>query len=200
MFPLFTFSKSDELKYLVFNDYNMRTILNRIIYNGNACEQEYAFMLLYQLCFDDRIAKEIQDNKKLYYLITETKTKDCQGIVWVINNKFNQTAHQITKEIQIEDNKHIMISYNRESRDICLRIKNEIEKRGLKCWIDVHDMSGSTLEAMADAIEQASCVLICMTEKYKESPNCRLEAEYVVNIKKPFIPLILQKGYKPCGW
>jgi len=39
-----------------------------------------------------------------------------------------------------------------------------------------------------------------MTEKYKESPNCRLEAEYTLQINKPFVPIILQKAYKPNGW
>ncbi len=90
-----------------------------------------------------------------------------------------------------------MISYNRESRDFCLKMKNELEKSGKKCWIDVDDMHGDSLEAMANAIEQASCVLICITEKYKESANCKFEAEYVVAQKKPWVPLIMQKGYKP---
>ena len=40
-------------------------------------------------------------------------------------------------------------------------------------WMDVDEMSGSTLEAMASAVENASVVLICACEKYKESPNCR---------------------------
>lgn len=39
-----------------------------------------------------------------------------------------------------------------------------------------------------------------MTEKYKLSANCRLEAEYSVNLNKPIVPLILQKDYKPDGW
>ena len=33
--------------------------------------------------------------------------------------------------------------------------------------------AGSTLEAMAHAIEKASLVVICMSQKYKESPSCR---------------------------
>lgn len=41
-------------------------------------------------------------------------------------------------------------------------------------WIDVERMGGSTLSAMAEAVENAAVVLICMSEKYKESPNCRL--------------------------
>jgi len=32
---------------------------------------------------------------------------------------------------------------------------------------------GSVLEAMAEAVEKAALVLVCLTQKYKESPNCR---------------------------
>ena len=48
--------------------------------------------------------------------------------------------------------------------------------------------------------ETASCVLICMTEKYKESNNCRMEAEFTIQKKKRFVSLILQKSYRPDGW
>ena len=33
--------------------------------------------------------------------------------------------------------------------------------------------AGSTLEAMALAVEKAAVVLVCMSQKYKNSPNCR---------------------------
>ncbi len=39
-----------------------------------------------------------------------------------------------------------------------------------------------------------------MTEKYKLSPNCRAEAEYSFNLRKPIVPLIMQKDYIPDGW
>jgi hypothetical protein len=61
-------------------------------------------------------------------------------------------------------------------------------------------MQGSSLEAMADAIENSHCVLMCMTEAYKQSTNCRAEAEYAFQLKKPIVPLIMQKSYKPTGW
>jgi hypothetical protein len=53
---------------------------------------------------------------------------------------------------------------------------------------------------MANAIENSSCVLMCMTEAYKQSANCRAEAEYAFQLKKPIVPLIMQKNYKPNGW
>ena len=43
---------------------------------------------------------------------------------------------------------------------------------GFQVWIDVDEMGGSTLEAMANAIEEAAVVLICMSENYKNSNSC----------------------------
>ena len=48
-----------------------------------------------------------------------------------------------------------------------------IQAEGYAIWIDIEKMGGSTLEAMAHAVENAAVVLICMSEKYKQSPNCR---------------------------
>jgi len=33
--------------------------------------------------------------------------------------------------------------------------------------------AGALLDSMADAVERSSVVLVCFTEKYKNSPNCR---------------------------
>jgi hypothetical protein len=95
----------------------------------------------------------------------------------------------------------IMISYQWDSQEMCIRIKNELEKRlNRKVWIDIENMYGDTLDVMAKAVEQASCVLICMSEKYASSRNCEKEAKYVDKLNKPFVPLIMQNGYKPSGW
>ena len=48
---------------------------------------------------------------------------------------------------------------------------------GFKVWIDVDLMEGSTLEAMASAVENAAVVIIGVSEKYKRSPNCRTGCE-----------------------
>ncbi|MGH0147470.1 UNVERIFIED_CONTAM: hypothetical protein FKN15_010567 [Acipenser sinensis] len=51
--------------------------------------------------------------------------------------------------------------------------KNKIKSVGIKVWMDVEHMAGSTLQAMAEAVEKAYVVVICISPKYKESPNCR---------------------------
>lgn len=53
---------------------------------------------------------------------------------------------------------------------------------------------------MANAVENSLGVLMCMTENYKQSANCRAEAEYAFQLGKPIIPLIMQKGFKADGW
>lgn len=53
---------------------------------------------------------------------------------------------------------------------------------------------------MANAVEQSTVVLVCYTKKYKESAACRTEAEYAFTLKKPIIPLKMEKDYIPDGW
>ena len=98
------------------------------------------------------------------------------------------------------EKKHIMISYNKHSRDLCLEIKKNLELNDHVVWIDVENIHGSSLESMANAVENSYCVLMCMTENYKQSSNCRAEAEYAFQLGRSIIPLIMQKGYKADGW
>ena len=38
-------------------------------------------------------------------------------------------------------------------------------------------MKGSTVDAMSDAVDNAAVMLSCISLEYKESANCRLEAQ-----------------------
>ena len=54
---------------------------------------------------------------------------------------------------------------------------------------------------MSEAIENAKCVLLCVTEKYRQSVPCQLEAKYAMKLNKIIIPCIMQKGYGQIqGW
>jgi hypothetical protein len=94
-----------------------------------------------------------------------------------------------------------MISYNSASRPLCLQIKSQLEQAGYKVWIDVNDIHGSSLDSMARAVEDARTVLICITEKYRQSLNCQAEAQYAFKMNKHIVPLIMEKGYENVkGW
>ncbi len=73
---------------------------------------------------------------------------------------------------------------------------------------------------MAKAVEKSKCVLMCVTEKYRQSLNCQVnlnlfipillnyikmsiqaEAQYSFRRNKNIIPVIMQKGYHNVdGW
>ena len=61
-------------------------------------------------------------------------------------------------------------------------------------------MQGSTVEAMSAAVEDAAVVVYGISIAYKESVNCRLEAQYAMQQEKEMLPLLLEEGYKPSGW
>ena len=43
-------------------------------------------------------------------------------------------------------------------------------------------------------------MVYAVTEKYKESANCRMEANYAHQQELDMIPLMMQKDYKANGW
>eukprot|EP01034_Spumella_vulgaris_P037508 gene37508-46274_t len=63
----------------------------------------------------------------------------------------------------------------------------------------VGEMSGATDERMAEALEASSFVIICVSQEYKERPNCRLEAKYANQLVKKgklrLIFLMMQNNY-----
>ena len=144
--------------------------------------------------------------------------KHCEKIMWNIkqNAKNPDVVVQKQSANEIQSNtsapktnvasnadvpNHVMISYNTASRELCLKVKEKLEAAGHKVWIDVNDIHGSSLNAMAEAFEKSYVVLICITEKYRQSVNCQAEAQYAFKLNKPIIPLIMQKGYENVsGW
>jgi hypothetical protein len=68
---------------------------------------------------------------------------------------------------------HVMISYNWGNQRMVKRIAKYLRDHGITVWIDVDNLQGSIVEAMANAIEQADIFLMCYSQKYKYSNNCR---------------------------
>ena len=48
------------------------------------------------------------------------------------------------------------------------------------------------MEAMSGAVDSAAAVLYGVSERYKESANCRLEANYAHQQEVEMIPLVCQ--------
>jgi len=95
---------------------------------------------------------------------------------------------------------HIMISYCWSQKETVDRIARDLKSRGYNIWLDSEKMEGSTLEAMARAVEGSYLILVCVSSQYKDSPNCRLEGEYLTQLHKPWLPLMMERHFKPTGW
>jgi hypothetical protein len=93
-----------------------------------------------------------------------------------------------------------MASYNWDHQDVILRVVASLQDRGYLVWVDTEQMKGATVDTMALAVEGSELMLIGMSRAYKESSNCRMEAQYALQKKKPLIPLKLVEGYEADGW
>eukprot|EP00004_Rigifila_ramosa_P007149 TRINITY_DN1806_c0_g1_i7.p1 TRINITY_DN1806_c0_g1~~TRINITY_DN1806_c0_g1_i7.p1 ORF type:complete len:1928 (+),score=397.07 TRINITY_DN1806_c0_g1_i7:814-5784(+) len=79
----------------------------------------------------------------------------------------------------------IMISYNWAHQHIALKLKKLLEAAGYVVWMDVDKMAGNMDAAMAEAVDGAEAVIVCLTEGYKASKNCKAEFQYAVGKGKP---------------
>eukprot|EP00041_Stephanoeca_diplocostata_P039050 m.1582816 g.1582816 ORF g.1582816 m.1582816 type:complete len:650 (+) comp25318_c0_seq40:2335-4284(+) len=94
----------------------------------------------------------------------------------------------------------VMISYSWANQREVLRIRKALGDRGYRVWIDVEQMAGSTVDAMAAAVETSRVMLYVVSPEYKESVVCRMEANYALELRRQMIPLKMDAAYSPKGW
>ncbi|KAK7478087.1 hypothetical protein BaRGS_00030693, partial [Batillaria attramentaria] len=187
-------------------------------------ETEAALKTLWMLSFHPDNKEEIIKQEELLDLVVavfrdEKQTKDCrksaEGILWELRQELKTTDKYRDVAQEFLDNTthngsetatsgissgHVMLSYQWANQALVKDIRDHLKQNGFKVWMDIDDMDESTLQAMADAVEGAAVVLTCVSQKYKDSPNCRAEAEYAFHRRKPIVPIVTQQGYRADGW
>ncbi|KAL8570158.1 hypothetical protein ACOMHN_030955 [Nucella lapillus] len=167
-------------------------------------EREMAALGIWTLSFaTDNKTRIMQEPGLVEGLRTLTKVRNNTSSAHHARGALWELFHGMEKlETTVVDSSvpHVMISYQWDSQKMMVKIKDCLVQAGFKVWMDVEHMTGSTLEAMALAVERAAVVLICMSDKYKASPSCRTESEYIFRLHKDIVPLRLQQGYRPDGW
>lgn len=61
-------------------------------------------------------------------------------------------------------------------------------------------MHGNTFSAMAAAIENSQCIILCMSENYEKSNACHHEAEYAYVRQRHLVLLVVQPKCKAKQW
>ena len=202
---------AEGISHLAINDANKNIlgqngvipVLISVIKTSNEDEEKAsATRALWMLAFDDNNKEKVRQEEgamDILHQLQQSKNSEVQkaaaGALWEIEGK---TARHLER-IESTGN-HVMISYQWDSQEVLVEVKNRLQASGHRVWMDMEQMGGSTLETMAKAVENSSVVLICVSERYKESPNCRSEAEYTYKLGKDIIPLMMQRNYKPEGW
>ena len=202
---------AEGLSHLAINDTNKkilgqkaatRVLISVIKTSSEDAEKVSAIKALWMLAFDDNNKKAIRQEDGAVGLLRHLQhSKDSQvqraaaGALWEVEGKTARNAER-TESI----GNHVMISYQWDSQEVLIEVKNRLQASGYRVWMDLEQMRGSTLEAMAKAVENSSVVLVCVSERYKESPNCRSEAEYAYQLRKDIIPLMMQRKYRGDGW
>lgn len=163
-------------------------------------ERVAAMKALYMLSFDEankEMIKTDHDTMALLHGLLTSENKEIQqaasGVMWEIEGKKEHSGTSDSEE-------HVMISYQWDTQLTMLRVKQELEVQGFTVWMDVEQMEGSILETMARAVEKSSVLLLAVSRKYQNSPNCRSEAEYAYQRRKRMIPLMMEPSYSPDGW
>ena len=107
---------------------------------------------------------------------TEMSRRSAESTLFELEGRKALSAPSQPEADRGEGSKHVMISYCWDQQATIKRVHAALTSRGYTCWIDIEQMTGSTVDSMALAVENAEVMLIGVSREYKESTNCRLEA------------------------
>ena len=183
-------------------------------------EVKWTLELLWSLCFLEETHAKVRERDEMIERVRElTKhprteiSKPAHGILFEIEGAHPSHYHTFYEyekvdidddeklpEPDIQEERHIMISYCWKQQPAAIRILQKLRQKGHKVWIDIEKMEGDSVEKMADAIENSSYVICCFSEDYSQSQACRSEATYAYKQKKNLVFAKVQQDFEPKGW
>jgi len=159
--------------------------------------------ILWDLSFNKAGLQEIMSDLRLVQSIKrfsygsagkmQEKMHECAaGILW----NMQKSEHSL-RRTKLKDKRTVLMSYAWQNAARAKEIEQFLKKANFV--VEVMDKSGG-LNSIAESVEKSSLVIMITGEEYKSSASCRLEAEYILSVGKPTIPVTLSKGYNPSGW
>ncbi|CAF1364740.1 unnamed protein product [Adineta ricciae] len=164
-------------------------LLDKLIHKPFQLEQLeiLGFECLLTMSFNKDAANLLKANENFMTQIRNSITKTTDGLLWKLEKE--EEFRQTNTETNDYD---VIISYNQNDYDLVYEIYRQLtEDYQLKVWFDENPTIRVSCEMMAQAIDQTKCVLICISEAYKTSGNCRIQAEYAQDRRKEMILLIV---------
>ncbi|CAF1182371.1 unnamed protein product [Adineta steineri] len=173
-----------------------------------------ALEIILALAFNKDFAILLKDNTKFMNYnrtLASSREQTIQRVATALIWKLEKDSDTVVKKIEDEPSipsgtkttkkqYDIMISYSHSDKELCHLILESLEKDNFNVWIDSHLMHGATFDAMAKAIENSEFVFVCMSDAYKQSSFCEMEASYAIKRRCRVIPLVMTSNYKADGW
>ncbi|CAF1460849.1 unnamed protein product, partial [Rotaria sordida] len=102
--------------------------------------------------------------------------------------------------MQSREPSDLMISYCSSDKKLCLIIYKKLkESKMYRISFDEANDHESNPIAMADSVGRSSIILVCFSNKYRQSNASRLEAEFAKKRKRKIIPIRVERYYEPTG-
>lgn len=94
----------------------------------------------------------------------------------------------------MESSNFVFISYSNKDRAFVLRLKNDLNKNGIKTWVDIEQINPGSLwhDEIKNGIEKSSIVLVVLSENYYNSNWVSIELALSNN--KNIIPIRIDEA------
>ncbi|CAF0994584.1 unnamed protein product [Didymodactylos carnosus] len=192
---LWSISFHDEWKTKLQNDEEFLSILNNLIKH---LSEEKDDLLLVQ--FERKYLSTVTQALKGIMFNLE------DGSVREEENSIVQTTQPLPSAVAAPAPHHlsVMISYSHSDVDFVKTLVDALKpyESLFNVWIDYENCKSEDLwEEIALSIEQASVVLLIVTQSYFDSKSCRREVTYAIDRKqKRILPIYVGSEYVASGW
>ena len=163
-------------------------------------EMHQALNVLYGASLFEK--RKIADDGKIVAVLNRNRLSD--------NDEVSNAARAILFQCEIKDpiipkfslssDSEIYISYCNQDQHGALSIREKLQKVGKRGRVLSNFLDSRELQRQAEAVEDASIVLCCLSNDFIDNKFCELEVQYAYRLKKKMVFMQMQENYKPKGW
>ena len=181
-------------------------------------EAFYALELLLQLSFNEKVQQDMKQTKSLPLILrnlvkacdSKVQNRNEQKLCLHIKNQAEKVFWNLSeneKKVNDDDGpdgvkrgeKQLMLSFCPANEEICLKVKQRLEELDVKVYTSQKPCV--SWDHVRGNIDASQLFLMCVSEKYRQSNDCQLEAKHASSHNKRMVALIMQQGHDSlAGW
>ena len=190
------FMVNDEIKYRLFN--TIKNSMLVLMMQGDLIEKYLALNLFINFSFDDVLNEKIRRSSNTVALVDQILSQPqimdenlkasalcLKSLLSIRKMSQNYKKSQKLNSGLPKKEKSILLSYHESNELVCMRIRNELARRGYQCdLIDRKTANNLDIEKVTKLIESAECILACLSTSYEYEKICQFEMVYAYKLGK----------------